>query len=126
MCPPGNKCTTASIAIGISYLATSGEYCRSFEIRGKNTAQAGLACHAQGGAWRVRIRESISPGAAANTNLRQATIVGEALDANAEATARDARWESPPGGWEEAVRGDSEARSPPTESRAGGHFWVAV
>ncbi|HEX5650065.1 MAG TPA: hypothetical protein VFX69_10465 [Steroidobacteraceae bacterium] len=57
----------------------------------------GLACHAQGGAWRVRIRESISPDPAANTNLWQATIVGEALDANAEAAARDAGWESPPG-----------------------------
>jgi hypothetical protein len=60
----------------------------------------------------VRIRESISPDPAANTNLRQATsaalpesvralveatIVGEALDANAEAAARDAGWESPPG-----------------------------
>ncbi|HEX6571918.1 MAG TPA: hypothetical protein VF055_07820 [Steroidobacteraceae bacterium] len=101
----------APITIGLSYLATSGEYCRSFEIRGTTTVQAGLACHARGGAWQVRILESISPDIAAHTNLRQATsaalpesvrtlveatIAGEALDANAEAAARDADWESPP------------------------------
>jgi anti-sigma factor RsiW len=101
---------SAPITIGVSYLATSGDYCRSFEIRGATTAQAGLACHARGGAWQVRILESI-PDVAADTNLRQArsaalpasvrtlveaTIAGDALDANAEAAARDAGWESSP------------------------------
>jgi hypothetical protein len=95
-----------SVQIGLTFRATSGEYCRTFAIRGARAAQAGLACRGPE-VWHVRIIEAVTPNVTPGNAMRQASstelpegvrhavessIQGEALDATAEVTARDAGW----------------------------------
>ena len=94
------------VQIGLSFRAKSGEYCRTFEIRGVSAAQAGLACR-RAQAWHVRIVESIAPQSGDGASMRQASsaalpegvrrvveasISGDVLDAAMEADARDRGW----------------------------------
>jgi len=94
------------VQLGLTFRATSGEFCRTFEIRVARAPQAGLACRGPE-AWHVRIVEAMTPGPTAGGALRQASsselpesvrravessIEGDALDATAEAAARDAGW----------------------------------
>lgn len=94
------------VLVGLSYRAGSGEYCRTFEIDGREVAQAGLACRAGGGEWRVDVLETLEPESRAAGGLRQAgarlpesvraaverSITGEVLDAEEERAAREAGW----------------------------------
>jgi len=91
------------IAIGISYRAKSGEYCRTFAT-GTQDALAGIACR-ESRAWRVQALATIPTGTTgaeyrpAGTNLPpailralEASIDGEALDAREETDARARSW----------------------------------
>jgi hypothetical protein len=96
--PPG-----AAVAIGVSFRARSGGYCRTFVLR-ETQSLAGLACR-EGPAWEVvALAQSEVPGAGggyrqAGSALPPAVsgtlaelIVGEPLDAASEAAARTAGW----------------------------------
>jgi anti-sigma factor RsiW len=96
------------IRLGVSFIAHSGEYCRTFTAQHGNDALAGLACR-QGATWRIDVLQSvpIARGDAAGyrqaaTSLpplvlqaAEASMVGDALDARGEAEARDRLWRSP-------------------------------
>jgi len=90
----------AAVAIGLTFKARDGSYCRSFTLRGSGTA--GLACRARGG-WSIPVTAAAD---AAGGDYRQAAgtippavmqaiearIAGDALTAPAETQARDAGW----------------------------------
>lgn len=93
----------ASVAIGVSFRARSGAYCRSFVLH-EGQSLGGLACR-EGPAWRVMaLAQSAAP--AASANYRQAAtalppavastldelMTGEPLDAAGEAAARAHDW----------------------------------
>src|SRR5215472_2712940 len=93
----------APVAIGVSFHARSGGYCRTFVLH-ETQSLSGLACR-EGPAWQVvALAQSEVPGAGGS--YRQAAsalppavsrtldelIVGEPLDAAGEATARAAGW----------------------------------
>lgn len=93
----------APVQPGVSFRARAGEYCRTFVLRGQG-ALAGLACR-DGQAWRVQVlaateapgpssgyrpAASALPPAVAHTV--DELMVGDALDANAEAAARAQDW----------------------------------
>lgn len=97
----------ASVKIGVSFLAATGNYCRTFVMRGKN-ALGGLACR-NGDAWDVQALSPIQSAASsteaaqgyrtAGTEIPRAIliavdeqIVGEPLDAAGEAAARNKDW----------------------------------
>lgn len=94
---------TQRVQIGVSFRSKSGEYCRTFSIRGP--AVAGLACRAADG-WRLQVlsRADEQPGAAGNYREASSTmppalvstvadeISGEPFDARAEAAARRHGW----------------------------------
>ena len=92
--------------IGVSFRSKSGQYCRTFTLR-QAAPLAGLACRA-GSDWRVRVLARVeSAGGSSDGGYRQAAsamppavvaavgslIVGEPLDAQAEATARGRNWQ---------------------------------
>ena len=88
----------AAARIGISFAATDGRMCRTFD----SAALAGLACRGEAG-WQLIMTTSGSDAAASgyrqagssNALLAQAAqelMAGAALDAEAERRARDARW----------------------------------
>lgn len=93
------------VRVGLSFLAESGEYCRTFSVR-TDTSVAGLACFAADGDWRIRLLEADTavaedPGALRQAGsalpdlLREAVearIAGEPLDADGEALAREQGW----------------------------------
>ena len=94
------------VQIGLSFRAKSGEYCRTFEIRGASTSQAGLACRGRE-AWHVQLVEAVPPDTTGGGAMRQASstalpvgvrraveaaIAGDVLDAPAEVAARNAGW----------------------------------
>ncbi len=98
----------APVRIGVSFKSKTGDYCRTFTMHAATTLD-GLACRDQND-WRVKVlaqnpRSETNPTNGAGT-YRQAgsempsavqqavdeTISGDALDAHAEALARDARW----------------------------------
>lgn len=96
-----------SVRVGLSFRSASGEYCRTFDVTGNRQGQAGLACHGADGDWHIRVLETLEPSAAPRGPMRQAgsrampesvrraveaTIVGEPLDAHAEAAASAAGW----------------------------------
>jgi hypothetical protein len=97
--PPG-----APVAIGVSFRARSGSYCRTFVLR-ETQSLAGLACR-EGSAWQVMaLARSEAPGAAGGGYARAASalppavartldelIAGEPLDAAAETAARERGW----------------------------------
>lgn len=85
------------VRIGLSFRAQDGGYCRTFELTERATA--GLACRDDGG-WRVAMTSAHADGevrqAGASEEILAAVermIVGEPLDADAEAQVRDAGWE---------------------------------
>jgi hypothetical protein len=91
-----------AVQIGISFRNHAGDYCRSFTVR-DDQPLAGLACRSQN-QWRVQLLTETAKGNSGE--LRQAAsatpeavlalidqqIAGEALDADAEMTARKAGW----------------------------------
>lgn len=95
---------TGPVRIGVSFRSKSGEYCRTFTLRAP--AVAGLACHAADG-WRLQALSSARAADVAAGGYRQAAsslpaaivaavneqIAGQALDARAEATARERGWQ---------------------------------
>jgi hypothetical protein len=97
-----------SIRLGVSFLARSSEYCRTFVTRRGGEALAGMACR-QGPSWRIDALQSIptAPGDSAGyrqaaTSLpplilgaAEAVMIGDALDARRETEARDYGWRSP-------------------------------
>jgi hypothetical protein len=95
----------SQVHIGISFLAKSGEYCRSFALAGAS-APAGIACH-RSGDWQIQALTQIPSGEAAAgyrtagtelpALLRQsieAQIQGEPLDQAGESAARQRGWQS--------------------------------
>jgi len=94
----------APVAIGVSFRARSGGYCRTFVLRAGQPL-AGLACR-QGSAWQVMaLAQGEAPGAAGG-GYRQAAsalppavastldelIAGQPLDSAAETAARERGW----------------------------------
>ena len=93
------------VQLGVSFVAKSGEYCRTFIAAKKDGSVAGLACHEQD-SWRVDVLEPVTDSMGDRAAYRQAAsalpplvlqavearMVGEALDATGEATARDSGW----------------------------------
>jgi hypothetical protein len=90
----------SGVRVGLSFRSTAGTYCRTFQLG----ASAGLACRERG-AWRVPILAQAAPQAGtyrqasaalppAVMDAVDARIAGSTLDAAAERTARDLRWES--------------------------------
>jgi len=103
--PPGNS----SVHIGVSYLAKSGDYCRSFALAGATATAAtatGVACrdHRQ---WKIQALAQTAPQSGgdyrtAGTALSPVVLTviedeiqGEPLDAAAESAARSRGWQSP-------------------------------
>ncbi|MGQ0428925.1 MAG: anti-sigma factor family protein [Gammaproteobacteria bacterium] len=93
---------TGAPQVGISFRDRGGAYCRTFHVQ-QEAPLAGLACRA-GDDWRVQVlaaapaREGdMQPASAMPMAVLQvvdAAIVGEPLDAEAEAAARDAGWQA--------------------------------
>src|SRR5215472_5681215 len=94
----------APVAIGVSFRARSGGYCRTFVLH-ESQSLAGLACR-EGPAWQVKaLAQSEAPGAAGGGYAQAASelppavartlddlIAGEPLDAAAETAARERGW----------------------------------
>jgi hypothetical protein len=93
------------VRVGLSFLAKSGAYCRTFSIYG-GASSAGLACR-RAGQWDIEV---LVPSAAegqgayrtAGTDLPpqvlrmvETEIVGEPLDGAAEVAARAGHWQAP-------------------------------
>ncbi len=90
----------AGRSVGLTFRDAEGRWCRTFAAAGDGVA--GLACRGADG-WRL---EALAPFTAATTEVRMAAadipapvlagvdalIVGDALNAAAEARARDAGW----------------------------------
>jgi len=90
---------TGAVAVQLSFKAKDGRYCRSFST----TTTAGLACREADGAWALQQVAAIN---ALNGDMRQAssslppsvlaavdaTMAGDALNAEQEKAARDAGW----------------------------------
>jgi hypothetical protein len=97
-----------SIRLGVSFLARSGEYCRTFVARRGDAAMAGMACR-QGAVWRIDALQSVTIVPGASDGYRQAAtalpplvlqaveaaMAGDPLDAAREAQARDHDWRPP-------------------------------
>lgn len=95
-----NQPGDAAVSIGLTFKARDGSYCRSFSLRAGGVA--GLACRA-GEEWRIPVTASAD---AAGGDFRQAAgatppavmqaiearIAGDALAAQEETQARDAKW----------------------------------
>jgi hypothetical protein len=93
-----------AVRIGLSYLAKSGEYCRSFTLAA--SPASGVACR-RAGQWQIQaltqdpaVRvDGYRPAATALSPLIlkmiEEQIRGEPLDATGESSARQHRWQSP-------------------------------
>jgi hypothetical protein len=93
------------VRLSISFVAKSGEYCRTFIEAHNEHSVAGLACRERD-SWRVHVLEPISASAGEGGDYRQAAsalpplvlqavetrMAGEPLDATGEAKARDGDW----------------------------------
>jgi len=93
------------VQLGLSFLAKSGEYCRTFAVAQNGGTAAGLACREQE-SWRIHVLEPVSRPAGELGGYRQAAsvlsplllqavetrIAGEPLDAAGEASARGSGW----------------------------------
>jgi hypothetical protein len=91
--------TGGPVAVQISFKARDGRFCRSFST----TTTAGLACRDSDGAWALQQVAAVN---ALNGDMRQAssslppsvlaavdaTLAGDALNADQEKAARDAGW----------------------------------
>jgi hypothetical protein len=96
------------IRLGVSFLARSGEYCRTFISPRGDGALAGMACR-HGAAWRIDALQSVSTAPGDINGYRQAatslpplvlraaeeSMTGDPLDAAGEAEARDQGWRTP-------------------------------
>ena len=96
------------IRLGVSFLAKTGEYCRTFIARRGDAALAGMACR-QDAAWHVDALQSVTIVLGASDGYRQAAttlpplvlqaadaaMTGDPLDVACEAEARDHDWTSP-------------------------------
>lgn len=91
------------VQIGVTFLAKSGEYCRTFTVR-EGASLAGFACR-EAQDWRVQaLAQSASGGSATEYRMAGTTVPpiivqavedamqGDALDAAAEAAARQRGW----------------------------------
>ena len=95
------------IRLGVSFVATSGEYCRTFISQHGDVALAGMACR-QGAAWRIDALQAVTIVPEVSDGYRQAatslpplvlraaedSMAGDPLDAVGEAAARDHHWTS--------------------------------
>jgi len=91
---------TGSVAVQISFKAKDGRYCRSFST----AASVGLACREADGVWALQqvaaaaplpsggMRQAASSLPPAVLAAVDATMAGEALNADQERAARDAGW----------------------------------
>jgi hypothetical protein len=93
-----------AVHIGVSFKARSGTYCRTFSLHG-STSLAGLACREHDD-WHVQVLAQTTSQPESNGGLRQAAsempkpvlqavddnILGDTLDARAEAAAREKHW----------------------------------
>jgi hypothetical protein len=94
--------SNATVRVGISFLAKTGEYCRSFSLTAANSS--GIACR-HGKQWQIDALVQQPRGLSneyrtAATDLPpvlretiEATISGDALDATAEAMVRQRGWQ---------------------------------
>jgi hypothetical protein len=93
----------SNITVGMSYLARSGHYCRTFTLPA-SAPLAGVACH-EGAQWRVQaLIQTTAPSQPAQyrmaetavppmlLGLIESDIAGDPLDAQAEAAARARSW----------------------------------
>lgn len=94
----------APVSMGVSFRSKAGDYCRTFVLEGE-PALGGFACH-EAGEWRVHTLARIDDANAGVGSYRpaasslppavlsavEAQIVGEPLDANAEAQAQKNGW----------------------------------
>lgn len=101
--PGGTSDTQSNIAVGLSYLAKSGSYCRTFELPGAKPL-AGIACR-EATQWRVqallpapaqdaaqyRMAGSALPPAL--LNIVEAESAAEPLDSEAETAVRARGWQ---------------------------------
>ncbi len=92
--------------LGVSFLAKSGEYCRTFSTRAEQPL-SGLACRADG-RWNIRALSQTDRVDGASSDFRTASSVmsplilqlveqqieGEPLDAPGEMAARDKQWKA--------------------------------
>jgi len=99
-----NQVANAPVQIGVSFLSRNGDYCRTFMLR-ENSSIAGLACR-EGGAWRLEAMAAMDHATSGSGEYQPAAsslppaiqqsvdalIVGEPLDAKAEAAARGRGW----------------------------------
>lgn len=88
-----------AVAVQVSFKAKDGRWCRSFST----AASAGLACRDDDGAWALQqvaatdkapggMRQAASSLPPAVLAAIDASMAGEALNANQEKAARDAGW----------------------------------
>src|ERR1700691_5622338 len=94
----------SGVLIGLSFLAKSGDYCRTFALAAA-VPQSGLACH-RGKGWQVQaliqasrgtgnppeFRTAASTTPAAILTLVEGQIAGEPLDPAGEKAARQREW----------------------------------
>jgi hypothetical protein len=94
----------AAVKIGVSFLAKTGDYCRTFSFSGA-ASPSGLACH-HGQEWQIEAlsrpigaAENSAPYRTAGSEMPPAIlkavedqISGEPLDPAAETAARNAEW----------------------------------
>jgi hypothetical protein len=94
----------SSVQIGLSFLAKSGDYCRTFALSG-GQSPSGLACR-HGEEWQVRAVTQGADGAAGASEYRtagsampalirefvEAQVAGEPLDQAGERAARQRDW----------------------------------
>jgi anti-sigma factor RsiW len=93
---------SSAVRIGVSFVAKSGDYCRTFSLAGA-VSPAGLACH-RGAEWRIQTlaqgadssggeyRTAGSGMPAAVLNAVEEQIAGEPLDRAGELGARAKDW----------------------------------
>jgi hypothetical protein len=96
----------SSVQIGLSFLAKSGDYCRTFALSGEQSP-SGVACR-HGEEWQVRAVTQGSDGAAGASEYRtagsmmpamirelvEAQVAGEPLDQAGERAARQRDWKA--------------------------------
>jgi hypothetical protein len=100
----GDSPPSSRVTIGLSFVAKSGDYCRTFSIA-RETQGAGLACR-RNGEWRISVLSPQSPGVGEELGYRtassslppavlaavQAQISGDPLDRAGEIAARGRGW----------------------------------
>jgi hypothetical protein len=93
----------SEVVVGLSYLAKSGNYCRTFTVK-QSESMAGIACHEADG-WHIQALAQTGPKSPltqyrmAGTSVPpllmgmvESTIDGRPLDTETEAAARQQQW----------------------------------